>query len=128
MRMMKLLLGAVASLLACGSLVACSSSPAGGGGVASASCAAAVRYDGHLYLGQRPLAHEPATTGRLVDAVLPGCDDTGGQTAAEPDEKVQVAELADVPITTAFLWQGSVYVRDGQELPAAARAWFRAAG
>jgi hypothetical protein len=39
---------------------------------------------------------------------------------------VQVAELADVPLQTAFLWNGSVFIREGRELPAANRAWFRA--
>ena len=107
-----------------GALAACTSGQSGG--TASASCAAAVVYDGHLYLGQRSPKRDPATTGRLFDAVLPGCDDTGGQLPGDPAERVKVAELADVPITTAFLWQDIVFVRRGHDLPTPTRAWFRA--
>lgn len=114
----------MAVALLAGALAACTSGHSGGS--ASASCAAAVVYDGHLYLGQRPPKRDPATTGRLFDAVLPGCDDTGGQLPADPDERVKVSELADVPITTAFLWQDTVFVRRGHELPAVSRPWFRA--
>jgi len=39
---------------------------------------------------------------------------------------VDVDVLADVPAETAVLWNGSVYLRDGRELPAPARLWFRA--
>ena len=85
-----------------------------------------VVVDGTRYLGYGELRRDPATTGRHVTGVLPGCDDSGGQVPAEPDESVEGAELADVPLATAFLWNGGLYVREGPELPAAARAWFRA--
>lgn len=39
---------------------------------------------------------------------------------------VEVAELADVPLGTAFLWNGSVFLREGRELSTADRTWFRA--
>jgi hypothetical protein len=69
---------------------------------------------------------DPATTGRVADGVIPACDDTGGQVPAGADEHVKVAELADVPITTAFLWENTVFVRRGSELPALTRPWFHA--
>jgi len=114
----------VVVVVGCLALAAC----AGGqtGGTASASCVAVIVYDGHSYWGQGGLKRDPPTTGRLIGAVLPGCDDTGGQLPAEPDARVQIAELADVPISTAFLWQGTVFVRRGHGLPAVSRPWFRA--
>ena len=111
--------------LACTALVGCASGGTGGG-TGSAQCAAVLEYDGHTYWGVGGVKRDPATTGRRVEAVMPGCDDSGGQEPAEPDERVEVGELADVPLGTAVLWNGSVYVRDGRELPNAARVWFRA--
>jgi hypothetical protein len=57
---------------------------------------------------------------------MPACDDSGGQEPVGSDARVEVDELADVPVGTAVLWNGSVYLRDGGELPAAARLWFSA--
>lgn len=107
-------------------LSSCGSGDGGDHGTGAASCAAVLVYDGHTYLGHGGVRRDPATTGRLVEGVLPSCDDTGGQQPVEPDERVQVAELADVPLETAFLWQDVVYVRKGQALPAATEIWFRA--
>ena len=105
-------------------LAACSAD--GNGGTGSASCPAVVVRHGHTYWGVGQVKRDPATTGRLVDAVLPACDDSGGQRPVEPDERVQVHELADVPVGTALLRDGRVYVREGRELPSAAQYWFRA--
>lgn len=122
-------LGAWLVLAASVLLGACSPSPTGdgdGGGGGDASCAAVIEYDGATYWGHGDLARDPATTGREVDGVMPSCDDTGGREPAGVDEPVRVAELVDVPLETAFLWQGSVFVREGRELPPDADAWFRA--
>jgi hypothetical protein len=104
-----------------------SSSPAddrGGrpGTGAQASCVAAVVYDGNTYHGRGRLQQNPDTTGEVVDGSIPGCNDTGGD--AEPAEDVQLEELSDVPLETAVLFHGSVYVRDGHQLPASTQAWF----
>ena len=92
----------------------------------AASCAALIRYDGHDYLGTGELRRTPPTTGRTLSAVLPGCDDTGGQGPAPHDEKVRVEELADLDPGLALLWNGAVLVRRGRVLPPATRVWFRA--
>jgi len=109
-------------LLAGVALSSCSSRDGGG----EASCAAVIEYRGHAYWGSGPLKRDPATTGRLVAGVIPACDDSGGQQPEDPAEPVEVAELADVPLDTAFTWNGGIFVRDGRELPAATRPWFRA--
>jgi hypothetical protein len=101
-----------------------STAPEAAGGGAAASCAAAVRYDGNLYLGQGQLRRDPATTGRLVDGSVPPCNDTGG--ASEEAEPAQLAELEDVPVETAVLFNGGVYVREGADLPASTEPWFTA--
>lgn len=111
--------------LTCVALVSCTTG-GGGAGTGSAACPAAVVYQKHTYLGHGEVKREPATSGRLIEGMLPSCDDSGGQDPVEPDRPVQVAELADVPLETAFLWNGSVYIRNGRELPAAAQIWFRA--
>ena len=98
----------------------------GGGETGSASCAAILVYDGHTYLGHGGIRRDPEVTGRSLPAVLPGCNDTGGPSEAEHDEHVRVEELADVAPGTAVLFDGSVYVRDGRDLPEATRGWFRA--
>ncbi|HYQ31682.1 MAG TPA: hypothetical protein VEQ83_00595 [Lapillicoccus sp.] len=109
-------------LLAGVALSSCSSRDGGG----EASCAAVIEYRGHAYWGSGPLKRDPATTGRLVAGVIPACDDSGGQQPEDPAEPVEVAELADVPLDTAFTWNGAVFVRAGRELPAATRPWFHA--
>ncbi len=108
-------------------LAGCASAQSPGGSAGAASCAAVLDRDGARYVGHGDLKRDPATSGRMVDAVVPGCDDTGGQDP-DPigDEHVRVAELAGVPLDTAVLYNGSVYVREGSELPAEARPWFTA--
>ena len=101
-------------------LSACSETDAG-----SASCAAVLVYDGHTYLGNGGVKRDPELTGRSMPAVLPGCDDTGGQSEAEKDEPVRVDELADVASSTAVFFRGSVYVREGRDLPKRTQRWFR---
>ena len=97
-----------------------------GGDAGSASCAAVLVYDGHTYLGSGRVKRDPKVTGRSMRAVLPGCDDTGGQSVAHKNEPVQVDELADVAPSTAVLFQGSLYVRTGHDLPEQTQRWFRA--
>ena len=116
----------VTAAIMCVAVASCGSGDgAGGGGTRSSACAAVVVYQGHTYLGRGEMKRDPATTGRVVDGVLPSCDDSGGQDPVESDQSVQVAELVDVPLETAFEWHGSVYVRKGRELPVAAEGWFR---
>ena len=103
-----------------------SCSDGGDGDPGSAACPAVVMRHGHTYWGVGQVKRDPATTGRLVDAVVPACDDSGGQRPVEPDEPVQVHELADVPVGTAVLRDGRVYLREGRELPSVAQPWFRA--
>ena len=122
-------LWAVLSLAPTLALTGCASEGSPGGSSGAASCAAVLDYDGARYLGHGDLAREPATSGRTLDAVVPACDDSGGQDP-DPvgDEQVRVAELEDVPIDTALLYDGAVYVREDSELPAEVRAWFVAPG
>lgn len=113
----------LAVALTCVALTSCAAGE--GGGTGSASCAAVVVYQGHTYLGGGELKRDPATTGRHVEGVLPACDDSGGQDRVEPEQPVRVDELSDVPLGTAFLWNGSVFVREGRVLPASTQIWFR---
>jgi hypothetical protein len=96
------------------------------GGGSEASCADSILYRGATYRGHGELARDPATTGRQVAGVIPGCDDSGGHAPPGRPEAVQVAELVGVPLETAFRWNGSIFVRDGRELPAQNRSWSRA--
>jgi hypothetical protein len=118
-------------------LAGCAGGSGGSGGEAgSASCAAVLVHGGHTYLGHGGVRRDPAVTGRSLPAALPGCNDTGGDTDGdtggwsqdEKDEHVRVEELADVAPATAVLFRGSVYVRDGRDLPGTTRGWFRAPG
>ena len=110
--------------LAGAALVSCSSQE---DGTESASCPAVIEYGGHAYSGGGALKRDPATTGRHVDGVRPLCDDSGGQDPpVGPAETVQVSELEDVPLDTAFVWMGELYLRRGHQLPAATKIWFRA--
>ncbi len=110
-------------------LAGCGSGPSGPGagatqdGNGAASCAAEIEYDGRTYLGHGELKREPATTGRVERGTRPGCDDGGG---ASGEERVQVAELADVPMARAVLVNGSFYVARDEPFPEQARPWFRA--
>ena len=109
-----------ASLLALVGLCGCSGSSEG----SDSACAAEVTYNGHPYFGYGELVREPDITGRSFPAVLPGCDDSGGQDPAELDEAVVVHELVDVDPSVAVLLNGALYIRDGRVLPKAARSWF----
>lgn len=113
------------SLAALGLLLAgCSTSATTEPGVhGSAACAAIVEYDGQRYLGHGGLDRVPGTTGRTEKGVAPGCDDTFDGDVPE-DREVVVEQLEDVPLDVAFLVDGSVYVREGRELPDETRAWF----
>jgi hypothetical protein len=88
---------------------------------ASASCAAVLRVDGATYLGIGGLRRDPAVTGEEVEAVMPGCNDTGGE--APPDEFVSAQVLSEVDSDTAILFDGAVYVRDGSEAPEQLTYW-----
>jgi len=101
-------------------------SPVTGDRAGEASCAAVIVYGGVTYWGHGELKRDPATTGRHVTGMIPSCDDSGGQEPPERDEAVHVAELVDVPLETAFRWGDSIFIREGRELPAATRVWFRA--
>jgi hypothetical protein len=101
--------------VAAGSMVLGGLSGCGGGAAGTASCADAIVHNGHSYLGSGDVLRHPRVTGRSMPAVLLGCDDSNAQ--AEEDESIQVDELADVPASTAVLFQGSIYVRDGRDLP-----------
>lgn len=121
-----------ARLLALGLVVAvaltgCQSSEGGGeGGGGESACPAAVEIDGVTYNGAGPTRRTPATTGDTLVAVLPGCDDSGGQDDAVEAEQIEVEVLTDVDPDLAVLWHESIYVRDGRALPASTRAWFTA--
>lgn len=97
----------------------------GSGGSGAGDCAALLEYGGHRYYGERELRRDPATTGRVETGTVPGCDDGGG---AGPDRRVQVAELAEVPMARAVLVDGRLYVRYDRRLPEAVRGWFPAPG
>jgi len=86
-----------------------------------AACPDIVAYDGQTYWGHGDLARLPATTGRTDDGVRDGCDDGNG---AEPDRRVRVEELADLPLERAFIANGQVYVRRDLPFPESIREWF----
>ena len=100
-------------------LAGCSGSPGGSSG--AASCADLVRYDDHRYHGEGELQRMPATGGPAGTATRVTCDDGSGESEAD---EVDVTELRDVPLERAFLSHGQIYVRDGRDLPEAARVWF----
>jgi len=95
-----------------------STAVAGGeGGVASASCAMLVEYDGHNYLGAAvevtPEAGESLGTG-----TIPPCNDTGGAGTTIPAEEVEVTAVRGVPPSIAIMLTGRgdvVLVRDDVE-------------
>ena len=85
-----------------------------GGGVASASCAMLVEYDGHTYLGSAVEA-APVPGDSIGNATIPPCNDTGGAGTTIPAEQVEVTEVEGVPPTIAIMLAGRtdvVLVRD----------------
>lgn len=116
----------LAGTVVAGSMLLAGLSGCSGGDAGSASCAAVLVYDGRTYLGTARVMRDPEVTGRSMPAVLPGCDDSGGQSQAEKDESVRVYELADVASSTAVLFHGSIYIRNGRDLPKETQRWFRA--
>ena len=102
------------------------SGPASGGETGSrsgASCAAAIRYDGHLYLRWGPPGpgRAPDPTGRTLPAVIPGCDDTGPAGPEVADEPVLVDVLRATDPRIAVGYRGDLYVRQGASPPAGPR-------
>ena len=85
-----------------------------GGGVASASCAMLVEYDGHTYLGTA-VAAAPVVGGSLGNGTIPPCNDTGGAGTTIPAEQVEVTSVQGVPPSVAIMLAGRndvVLVRD----------------
>jgi uncharacterized protein DUF6281 len=95
-----------------------SGSNTSGGGVAAggaASCALVAHYQGHTYEGVG-VRIAPIEGQLLGDAVLPGCDDTGGQDTPPADEVIQVAAVAGVSPDVALVWHDvtdTVLIREG---------------
>jgi len=96
-------------------------------GHTEADCAAEVLLDGQRYTGYGELLTTPPTTSRTAVGVRPGCDDTGGR-EVDDSERVTVHELKGIPMTTAILVNGQLYVANDAELTPEMRAWFRAPG
>ena len=85
-----------------------------GGGVASASCAMLVSYDGHTYLGTAVEA-TPVPGDSIGNGTIPPCNDTGGAGTTIPAEQVEVTSVQGVPPTVAIMLAGRndvVLVRD----------------
>ena len=91
-----------------------------GGGVASASCAMLVEYDGHTYLGASVEA-TPVPGESIGTGTIPPCNDTGGAGTTIPAEQVEVTAVQGVPPSIAIMLGGRddvVLVRDDvQKLP-----------
>lgn len=87
----------------------------------AASCGAVLRIDGATYIGIGGLRRDPPVTGEEVEAVMPGCDDMGGE--APPDETVSAQVLSEIHADTALLFNGDVYVREGREAPEQLTYW-----
>ena len=77
--------------------------------------------DGITYNGIGGLVRDPDLTGEEVEAVLPGCNDMGGD--EPPDEVVSAQVLMDVARDTALLFNGDLYVREGREAPEQFTYW-----
>lgn len=116
----------LAVTLVTGSMVLAGLSGCSGSDAGSASCPSTIVYDGHTYVGQGAVKRDPEVTGRSMPAVLPGCNDSGGQSEGEKDEAVRVEELVDVAPGTAVLWGDTVFIRDGRVLPEETQRWFHA--
>jgi hypothetical protein len=80
-----------------------------------ASCAFVAYFQGHTYEGLS-VRIAPVEGELLGTAVLPGCDDTGGQERPPPDEVIQVAAVAGISPDVALVWHDvtdTVLVREG---------------
>ncbi|KRE94060.1 hypothetical protein ASG76_11720 [Nocardioides sp. Soil774] len=73
------------------------------------------------YIGIGGLLRDPEVTGEEVEAVMPGCNDTGGE--MPPEETVTAQVLTEIGSDTALLFNGDVYVREGREAPEQLRYW-----
>jgi hypothetical protein len=99
-----------------------SGSGAGPGSGSGASCVAAIRYDGHLYLMWRRLpGRGPEPTGRTLPAGLPACNDVGPGGRQEPDQPIRVDVLRATDPRVAVGYRGDLYVREGASPPAGPR-------
>jgi hypothetical protein len=76
-----------------------------GGGVASASCAMLVQYDGHTYLGTA-VAAAPVAGGSLGTGTIPPCNDTGEAGTTIPADQVEVTSVQGVPPSVAIMLAG----------------------
>jgi hypothetical protein len=93
----------------------------------AASCAAAVDYAGHRYLGTFT-AVAPVAGAKLGSGTKPPCADMPG-VAPGASERVDVFALEDVSTDVALVSGGGVYIREGVEpdaLPAELRRLLRA--
>ncbi|GAA1477200.1 hypothetical protein GCM10009623_16460 [Nocardioides aestuarii] len=95
------------------------------GGESEASCVLVVDYDGARYESapRGTPDREPELTGRTATGVLPGCNDTGAD-EDPPGEEVEVQEIEGVPMSVAVWVAGDLAVRQGEDLPASADAWW----
>jgi hypothetical protein len=78
----------------------------------SGSCAAAVAWDGMIYLGTSIDAGKGLRSAELIEDefVLPGCNDGGGH---EPDRTTSVFAIRGVPPELAVIDGGSLYLNTG---------------
>lgn len=92
------------------------------GDTGDTQCAAMVVFDGQRYYGHGDLMRIPATTGRTDVGRRSSCDDGHG---SDPTRDVEVEEIDGIPLSQAFLADGTFYIRDGADFPKLARPWFR---
>jgi hypothetical protein len=87
-------------------------------------CILSMSYDGADYSSapKGPPDRSPMLTGRTATAVLPACDDGAGE--GHGPENVQVDQIEDVPLDTAFWWQGTIMLRRGARLPVSLEALY----
>ena len=91
------------------------------GGESEASCIAVIEIDDNSYYERDTRGLEVPTTGEAIDAVSPGCNDTGQD---ESDDDIRVELVRGVPATVAAVYQDTLYVRGGVQLPASAGDWY----
>ena len=100
-------------LTALAAATGCAASHTGIQAGGSASCADIVHFRGKTYSGTS-VKVSPVPGRRLGTAVMPPCDDTGGQLPAEGGGPIRVAELPGVSPEVAFVPLGRndvVYIR-----------------